>query len=1652
MMPGDSHFKTAAIATDATIGNCQNCPVLHQSLTEYVTSFLALKQKIAVSDENNRLQQQLQELQIRSVTLEEKTADYESVQAELKKKTADYESVQAKLEEKTADYESVQAELEKKTEDYESVQAELGEKTADYQSIQAELEKNTADYASVQADLEEKKEALMSYGQMAEEMDKLKQQTSRTMAEYKKLENQFKDVEELRETMSLENALLKRQKAAVENDLLKTQATLRKSQAEADQVEKLVEENAKTTSIKDNLENKVGLLKDSVSKQNHQISQLTKDKILLQRNIDDLQVRLMKLERERCKEYRSASTQASTPEESKVDKEKFQMLLQNLWTCVEPHQKLLFHVPESGSNQVLPCASQNRLQPHLSYTSRPAFDNTGESNSRHMQANATVTAVTLSARGQKASGQQASFQSTNGMKQAHTPKKSKTSAKSNSEALSADQSNSEVSVEKILALFQPILPCISPLPDLVTEIEYMETTDCEKENHLEISDGVLHSQEESLLLATSVTSHCLKSSQLTTDEKVGLPGVTAQAVEPISNENDYKNVGQNELIGTTEMKGKRGTEGEEIHLQSMQIEQDPATVTLVSTSPSASSSTSNIMDFVDTLRAESQEPLCSVNYSSSSNSIISQSGNAYSKEQEDCSEAITKMAVDTSPSDVSSTQAVTPGGGEFSTNKDETTLTEERGNELLLSSPVTSPAFIHSVTNAEVTNAEDGSELAESLSDVSGSQAATPGGGEFPTNKDETTLTEERRNGPLLSSPVTFPAIIVSVTNAEVRNTEDDSEMGKSPQDYFGVEQGSQAPTAFIPQGNKSCPSNDTAVPDDNPCSTSASNDTVSVSNGNAPERLERDPSINPPEEEVGNKAQGAEVTDVAASPSEPNGALRPPSPSKSPLLDIADDDDDDDDSHAKRESDQRNDDTSTLNSKMLEGCKPLFSGPQETVNCESLEESIHSACRQLSPSCLLPTLKLQVLPNLVEKSAIEKTVVKDQLQNGIDASNHNAMKYNMRSVRSTTSVKSASVNNGLENSLPLGIKVKPSREKEPSPVAGSTKPQPPECIGQVRYEMGPPLPRLLTPLSTPPKAGKPIHPRQAIGKLSFPSPMDSLASPTTPLPTHFTPLNQRVSSSSLNSPLPPNGVPSSPLQFGSATPKHAVPVPGRLPLTAMSSSPSSSSSPSQENSMRILDTMYPELSAHGRTLSILRGNVGLGVGSSEGGTSPTSADSQTSCFKTVNSASTAFTETRGGKRPAPYQPPPKSSKCLRLDNCSPAVSLAQVPSAFSNSGEESPSPRTPSCAPLKTELTAPPSKGAEPEEQNPIEKYLMKIENQAFDLLPVIQSHLYVGNMPKKPVLRDEEKQVISEICRNGPNQLDDVILPILNKLKAEKSEGSRNYLQALCRVYTGICRQTRDWEKAHVLAFSLLTEDFPDSAKLILFMVTTWPNVLSHSSSLGQAVQAVTKLQAQKDTLGCLSKFLGWEKSPPCDIDELISSTVSDIRCGSSRSFTTHCHYGHDLGTEAWQNILTLQLLCTHKKWQWTYNNLLSKELWPLMNTWVSQPREQQAPISDVTVATVLRLIGCLGQLGMKKRCVSSVLTVANVINTFGRHGHTEGVPWEVQLAAIYCIYDLSPCNPKQALGALAEWRGETSHRVPPAVTSFINQLASVCRAVAS
>ncbi len=123
-------------------------------------------------------------------------------------------------------------------------------------------------------------------------------------------------------------------------------------------------------------------------------------------------------------------------------------------------------ISESSSKQVLPSCPQNRLHSRLSNTSQSAPHKISESHSYPMQTKATCAQLKLSPQGQKAIRHQACLQSTSAKKQTDSPKKSKRLSKEHkTEEASTDLGSSEV--EEILAFFKPILPCISPLPDLV---------------------------------------------------------------------------------------------------------------------------------------------------------------------------------------------------------------------------------------------------------------------------------------------------------------------------------------------------------------------------------------------------------------------------------------------------------------------------------------------------------------------------------------------------------------------------------------------------------------------------------------------------------------------------------------------------------------------------------------------------------------------------------------------------------------------------------------------------------------------------------------------------------------------------------------------------------------------------------------------------------------------------------------------------------------------------------------------------------------------------------------------------------------------------------------------------------------------------------
>ncbi|KAF7690026.1 little elongation complex subunit 1-like [Silurus meridionalis] len=177
------------------------------------------------------------------------------------------------------------------------------------------------------------------------------------------------------------------------------------------------------------------------------------------------------------------------------------------------------------------------------------------------------------------------------------------------------------------------------------------------------------------------------------------------------------------------------------------------------------------------------------------------------------------------------------------------------------------------------------------------------------------------------------------------------------------------------------------------------------------------------------------------------------------------------------------------------------------------------------------------------------------------------------------------------------------------------------------------------------------------------------------------------------------------------------------------------------------------------------------------------------------------------------------------------------------------------------------------------------------------------------------------------------------------------------------------------------------------------------------------------------------------------MITSTLKSFLEDSSLRFLENSWYGYDLCPATWNYIFSLDLLCAQLGWTWTITNIIRKDLWLILNTWLRQARTEQTPFRDVCVAAVFRLLGRLGQLGLKENLPMSFQVLAKSMNQFVTQQLSKGMPWEVQLSVIYAIHDLAPSNPEAALKTLESWRKNSTQRVPPAVIKCITQISFLC-----
>ncbi|KAG7335535.1 hypothetical protein KOW79_000228 [Hemibagrus wyckioides] len=426
---------------------------------------------------------------------------------------------------------------------------------------------------------------------------------------------------------------------------------------------------------------------------------------------------------------------------------------------------------------------------------------------------------------------------------------------------------------------------------------------------------------------------------------------------------------------------------------------------------------------------------------------------------------------------------------------------------------------------------------------------------------------------------------------------------------------------------------------------------------------------------------------------------------------------------------------------------------------------------------------------------------------------------------------------------------------------------------------------------------------------------------------------------------------------------------------------------------------------------------------------------------KTIRFSFTGFTHRNVNqmKRPRSSMPSPTNAKRQRLDSSSDPASLTPLPNAKPSDS---------------TDVAMPKSDGEEDKTkdsgnttQSLISTAFTTLQESCFDVLPTIRGRL-LPQISELPGLTDEEDSVISYFSEN-PALAEKFMSAILCKIKAEGAGLKHGLLQFLCRVYVSLCQKTGDFHKAHGLAYRLLKEDFPEAPKLILVMMSAWPSVFAYTSSLCQAIHTVTKLKAEGDILVFLSEYLHWDE-PPSDIHRLISCTLKCLLMDSSLTFRNNSWFGVDLCPATWEYVFSLELLCSQLDWSWTFTNIISQEIWPTLNTWLRRQSSQQRAVRDVCVAAILRLLGRLGQLGLKENQATLVQSLAKAVNQFGNHKLSKdaAMPWEVQLSVLYATHDLAPSNPKEALVALASWQKGITCPVPPAIKRCTTQIGTLCQ----
>ncbi|XP_065052376.1 myosin-2 heavy chain-like isoform X2 [Rhopilema esculentum] len=347
-----------------------------------------------------------------------------------------------------------------------------------------------------------------------------------------------------------------------------------------------------------------------------------------------------------------------------------------------------------------------------------------------------------------------------------------------------------------------------------------------------------------------------------------------------------------------------------------------------------------------------------------------------------------------------------------------------------------------------------------------------------------------------------------------------------------------------------------------------------------------------------------------------------------------------------------------------------------------------------------------------------------------------------------------------------------------------------------------------------------------------------------------------------------------------------------------------------------------------------------------------------------------------------------------------------------------------------------------------------------------------HVESFSNLPVLTEMEQLILRVVadCMKIPhlNNILKLLLQRLPKSILGESNTRKEGMLSLSRLMTALScgNQNVDGYKDFLynVTWSKALSEIHGAILISCFCV--WPKLFSSANDpleilerrdrfgtqsilFSTQVIACYKASENKDSLTykALQKILPWSSTKHDLLDSLCDVLMDLLESDHLQNDCLSTDSNEFFGPAVNDIKRSFLLLAKHKGWIWCNNTLIREYLWNIFRRWSQQfsakSNAVEKKVSDATIATSIRIIGEVSQLGLEEGYEDFGIIVRMCTGILSRSKILAAIPKIVQIASAYTLLDIVSTDRESITAQLTSWLAQTKCGIPFELEQKIHSL---------